>query len=150
MALRDQADIEHPSGTRPIAGDQGERMRQEPNTGKGIYRKGAEEAEADIDIATSSSPIDLTGADGPFESGQRSTGGAEALAGHILDDNGNTFDVRVDWMDDQGNVLVTDDRSSLTGVSDVKFNLVVRSDHFEVRVVDNGGATAVHGTVNAH
>lgn len=124
---------------------------REPSTGKGVVRRGAEAAESDIDIATKGSPRDLTSSDeGTYESGQRDTGGAEAIGGHILDDNGNTFDVEIDWLDDEGNVLVTYAPSELTNVSDVTFNIVARSDHFELRVKDNSGATSVHGTANAH
>lgn len=150
MALRTSSSVERPDHTKEITGGEGDRMAQEPTSGKGIYRKGAATEEADLDIAAANDTLDLTGDDGPYESGQKSTGGAEALAGHIVSDDGNTFDVRIDWMADDGTVLVTEDRAALTNVSDIQFNLVVRSDHFEVRLVDNTGAAQVHGSVNAH
>lgn len=148
MALRSGSDIERPDHTRSISGSTGDVMDQEPGTGKGVYRKGAATEEADVDVGSVNEPLDLTA--GNFASGQKDTGGAEALAGHIIDDNGNLFNVEIDWMDEDGNVLVTDSRDTLNGVSDVQFNLVIRSDHFEVRIEDNNGATAVHGSVNAH
>lgn len=143
-------DIPRPDHTSVGVGDQGDPVSQEPDSGKQIQRKGAGAEEADIDIATSSSPHDLD-ADGDFETGQRSTGGAEALAGEIVSDDSATFSVFIDWLDDDGNVLITHNPAALTDVTDVDFNIIVRSDHFELRVSDtSGGQNRIHGTANCH
>lgn len=145
-------DIPRPDHTSVGVGDQGDPVSQEPDSGKQIQRKGAGSEEADIDIATSSSPHDLID-DGDFESGQRSTGGAAELAGEIVSDDNNSFSVFVDWLDDDGNVLITHNPDALTDVPDrVDFDMIVRSDHFEVRVTDTSGGSQnnIHGTVNSH
>lgn len=148
MALNSRG-TNRPDHSRLVVGDEGDEIHQESGTGKQVHRKGAVSAEADIDIATSSSPMDL--ADGDFESDQRSTGGAEALAGEVVSDDSATFSVFVDWMDDDGNVLITHNPAALTDVTDVDFNLIIRSDHFEVRISDtSGGQNRIHGTINSH
>lgn len=142
-------DTPRPDHSRLGVGDQGTPVRQEEDSGKQIQRKGAGSTEADIDIATADSPLDLAGGD--FESGQRSTGGAEALAGEIVSDDSATFTVFIDWLNDDGDVLITHNPAALTDVTDVDFNLIIRSDHFEVRVTDtSGGQNQINGSVNAH
>lgn len=139
---------ERPDSVKVIGGEDGLPISQETGTGKPVYRRGAEAAVADIDIGTASNPLDLT--TGSFESGERNAGGAEALAIKLVDDTGGTFDVKVDWLNDDGNVTITEERAAMTNVSDLEANLIMRSDRFNLRVLNNSGATETHGTANAH
>lgn len=150
MALRKSpASIEFPDHTVPVAGDQGNQIAQEPTSGKQVYRRGAVEAQADIDIGTNASPHDLNTSD--FESGPKNAGGAEALAGEITSQDSATFSVKVDWLNDENEVIITHEPAGLTDVTDVNFNLIMRSDRFELRVTDtSGGQNRIHGTANAH
>lgn len=135
-------------GDVTIGGDADLPLNQEPGSGKVVYRRGAVASEADIDIGNVSNPLDLTQSN--FSSGVRDAGGAEALAIEVIDDDGYTFNVEVDWYDDNGNITITHSPPSLTQVSDVEANLIMRSDKFELRIENNNGATSVHGTANAH
>lgn len=149
MALK-RPDIERPDGARLNAGNEGDVTDQEPGSGKPVFRRGADESNADIDMGTASSPFDLSDAD--FASGVRNTGGAEALAGEFTSDDSETFSVEVDWLNDDNEVVLTHTPSGLTDATDVDFNLIVRSDRFELRLTDTSGASQnnVHGTANAH
>lgn len=142
--------VGHTDNARQIVGNQQDVLDQEPGSGKPVMRRGGPESEADIDVGTAASPIDLTGGD--FESGSKNAGGAEALGGKFISDDNNTFSVEIDWLDDDGNVAITSSPASLTDVTDVEFNLVMRSDRFEVRLTDTSGGAQnnVHGTANAH
>lgn len=143
-------DIQRRDGSRLSAGAEGDVIAQEPGSGKAVHRRGADEANADIDIGTAASPRDLD-ADGDYESDNRNVGGAEALAGEVVSDDGATFTVYVDWLNDDNEVVITHSPSALTDVTDVDFNLIVRSDRFKVRVEDtSGGQNRIHGTINAH
>lgn len=151
MAINDNPHPERQDGSSIVVGDQGDAINQEPETGKQVYRRGASEAQADIDVGTSSSPRDLI-ADGDFNSDARNAGGAEALAGKFISDDGNTFSVKVDWLNDDDETVITHEPAALTDVTDVEFNLIMRSDRFKVRIEDtsSAGQNNVHGTVNAH
>jgi len=150
MALNRKPSPERPDHTTATAGSSGEITAQEPGSGKPVHRRGGDESQADIDVGTVASPVDLT--TGDFNSGQRNVGGAEALAGDLISDDTNTFTVEVDWLDDDNNVTRTYSPSALTDVTEIQFNLIVRSDRFEVRVTDTSGGAQnnVHGSVNAH
>jgi len=151
MAFLSNIPTERPDHVTSISGDQGDPMNQEPGSGKQVYRRGAGESQADIDIGAASSPRDLDGGNNDFDSGAKNAGGAEALAGEITSDDSANFNVLVDWLDNDENVVITHDPASLQGVSDVEFNLVMRSDRFKVRVEDtSGGQNRIHGTVNSH
>lgn len=150
MAIK-TPDTERPDHAGLVTGDQGDVMNQEPGSGKQVLRRGGPESEADIDIGTASSPVDLDGGNNDFDSGAKNAGGAEALAGEITSDDGATFTVFVDWLNDSEEVVITHSPSGLTDVTDVDFNLIMRSDRFKVRVEDtSGGQNRVHGTMNAH
>lgn len=151
MALKAPVAISRPDHTKVTVGDQGDATNQEAGTGKNVIRRGGTEAECDIDVATVAEPHDLID-DGNFESGMRVTGGAEALAGDLISADGATFTVEVDWLNEDGEVLRTHDPSALQDVTELDFNLIVRSDRFEVRVMDTSGGAQnnIHGSINAH
>lgn len=151
MALGDPVNIPREDGTSIGVGDQGDPEAQEPETGKPVHRRGGTEEQCDIDVATASSPYDLI-AEGDFESGMKNTGGAEALAGEIKSDDSNTFTVEVNWLNEDGEVLLTHSPAALVDATDLDFHLIVRSDRFEVCVTDTSGAgqNGIHGSVNAH
>ena len=151
MAVRTTVTIPRPDHTEGITGSQGDLTDQEPGTGKSIIRRGAGESNADIDVGTASSARDLI-ADGDFDSGAKNAGGAEALAGKFISDDSNTFSVFVDWLNDDDETVITSNPAALTDVTDVEFNLIMRSDRFKLRVEDTSaaGQNNVHGSANAH
>jgi len=148
MALRESPDNARPDNTVSPVGNEGDREKQEPGSGKPIIRRGAGEANSDIDIGSVSNTIDLTG--GRFETDPRNAGGAEALALEIVDDSGGTFDVTVQWLTDDNSVAIEHTPPALTNVTDLEANLIMRSDRFKLIVENNSSATQVHGTGNAH
>lgn len=140
-----------PDGSAQVVGNQGDVMDQEPGSGKQVLRRGGPESEADINIGTASNPLDLDGGANDFDSGARNVGGSEAIAGEIISDDSANFNVLVDWLDANDNVVITHSPSAIQGVSDVEFNLVSRSDRFKVRVEDaSGGQNRIHGSINSH
>lgn len=144
---------EFPGNGFPVVGDKGLRTAQEPSTGKPINRLGGESAQSDVDIGTADEPVNIGTGGSKFESGTRDTGGAQELSGTVISDQSNTFNIKVEWQDDDGNSLREEAPSSLQGVTDVtEFNLIVKSDHFNLIVEDaSGNATnEVHGSANAH
>lgn len=147
----DETPPERPDFSTVLVGDNDEALNQEVGTGKAVFRRGAEEAQADIDIGSQSSPHDLIG-DGDFTSGNRNTGGAEALAGFITSDDDRNFTITVTWNDSDNQSIISDSPDPLTQTSEVKFNLIVRSDRFDVTVTDESGAgqNNIRGSVNAH
>lgn len=148
-----ESPFEHPDDVIPTVGSQGLRQRQEPTSGKPINRLGAESAEADIDIGTSNNPTNIGSNGSEFQSGARSTGGAQELTGTVVSDQGNNFDIHIDWLDDNDNLLRTESPSAIQGVNNVdNFNIVTKSDRFELRITDvSGNATnEIHGSANAH
>lgn len=152
MALREAGSVtERPDHTRSVAGNQGNVMDQEPGSGKQVLRKGGAESEADINIGTAANPRDLNGGANDFASGPKNVGGSEAIAGEIISDDAAQFNVLVDWLDADDNVVATHNPPAIQGVTDVQFNLVSRSDRFEVRVEDaSGGQNRIHGSINSH
>lgn len=133
-----------------LQGSEGIAIDQEADTGKALMRLGGEAAQADIDVGDTGTPHDLTSAD--YTSGGRDAGGAQYIAGLIVSDQSNTFSVKVDWLDDDGNVTATTQPSALTDATEVDFNLRMRSDKFEVTISDTSGAANndIRGTINAH
>lgn len=151
MALNGQPAVERADHTRVAVGNQGDSMNQEAVTGKQVIRRGGEEADADMNIGTASNPQDLDGGSNDYDSGARNVGGSEAIAGQIVSDDSAQFNVHVDWLDADDNVVITHSPAALQGVTDVDFTLVSRSDRFKVRVEDaSGGQNRVHGSINAH
>lgn len=151
MALNRNPSIERPDHSTVTVGNEGDPTAQEPESGKNVTRKGASAEQADIDVAAVNEPYDLV-AEGDYASGQRDTGGAEGIAGDIESADGNTFTVEIDWLSDDGEVLKTHAPSAMADAVNLDFNIVARSDHFEVRITDtsNAGSNGIHGTVNAH
>lgn len=149
--------LKKPNTARPDhaglqAGNQGDVMKQEPVSGKSVIRRGAAENEADIDIGTSNNPRDLDGGANDFDSGARNAGGAEALVMQVTSDDNANFNIHVDWLDDDENVVITTSKSALQGTNDVELaSLKMRSDRYKVRVEDaSGGQNRIHGSINAH
>lgn len=151
MALNNPANIEFPDGARPVVGNQGDVVAQEPSSGKQVHRRGGDESATDVNVGTVAEPRDLI-ADGDFSTGTRNTGGAEALAGEFVSTDSNAFNVLVDWLDADENVVHTHAPAPIQGVTDVDFSLRVRSDRWQLRVEDASGAgqNRVRGSANVH
>lgn len=153
MALRPQdPGTDRPDESSQVVGDEGLLVFQEPDSGKWVYRKGGDESQTDINVGTASSPRDLI-ADGDYASGERNTGGSEAIAGEFSTDDGNSFNVEIDWIDEDGNVVETHDPNpgqDITG--SFEFAWRIRSDRWELRVEDTSNAAQnnVHGSANVH
>lgn len=147
--------VERPAYSKVIVGDQGDRVNQEPDSGKQIIRRGAASGEADIDVGNPTTPHDLIG-NGDYDSGPKNAGGAEALAGLLNSLDDERFSVKIDWLNDEGDTTITSSPGALQNVDtskeDLSFNLIMRSDRFKVRIVDESGAAQneIVGTVNAH
>lgn len=136
--------------TKEVVGNTGDPLDQESGSGKPVMRRGGDESNSDIDVGTTSSQVDLS--NGDFDSGTKNAGGAEALAGKLVSDSSETFSVEVKWLDDNENTTIKATPSALTDVTDVEFNLIMRSDRFDVKVTDTSGNSPnnVHGSINAH
>lgn len=136
-----------------LLGNENIAIDQEPGTGKALFRLGGDSAESDIDIGTVNNPVNI-GSDGSaFESGQRQTGGATEVALTAVSATGEPFNVEIEWMDEDGNVLRTEAPDALQGTTDVeKATIIAVSDNFQLRLTDaSGNATnEVHGTANSH
>jgi hypothetical protein len=136
-----------------LLGNENIAIDQEPGTGKALFRLGGDAAESDIDIATASNPTNI-GTDGSaFESGQRQTGGAREVAISAVSDDDAAFNVEIEWMDENGNVLRTEAPSALQGVTDInKATIIAVSDNFNLRLADASGNAQnnVYGTANSH
>lgn len=152
MALFQPSEIDIPDrspNSKLTVGTEGAPYAQDDQ--KSINRMGAGAEDADVDIGTSSSPHDLDSGNNNFSSGIRSVGGATELSGQIISDDNAQFNIKVDWVDDDGNVAITHAKPALQGVTDVYFNIIMRSDRFKLRVEDaSGGQNRVHGSSNSH
>jgi len=136
-----------------LKGNEDIAVDQESGTGKIVLRIGGDAGESDIDIGSASSPVNIGTGGSEFQSGQRSTGGAQELALTVVSASSATFDVNIDWMDENGNVLRTESPSAAQGVTDVeKLTIITVSDNFQLRITDASGNTTnnVHGSANAH
>lgn len=151
MALNRNVEIERPDHTRLGVGNQGDPTAQEPESGKSVTRRGGTESEADINVGQAGAPRDLDGGANDFDSGPKNVGGSEAIAGQVISEDDATFNVEIDWLDSDENVVLTHNPSALQGVTDVDFNVISRSDRFKVRIEDaSGGTNNVRGSINAH
>lgn len=141
-----------PDGTKQVTGNEGEVVRQEAVSGKQVYRKGGDADEADIDVGTEANPHDLDGGSNDFSSDNKNAGGAGALVMQVESDDSASFNIHVDWLDDEENVVITTSKAALQGVTEVeKAALRMRSDRFRVRIEDaSGGQNRIHGSCNAH
>lgn len=119
---------------------------------KPVYRRGASETETDVNVGTTDNPVDMIDA-GDYDSGPRNTGGAEAIAGEFETDDGNAFNVEIDWLDANEDVVATHDPPAAQGVTgSIEFAWRVRSDRWRLRVEDASGAAQnrIRGSANTH
>jgi len=92
---------------------------------------------------------DLIGS-GDYATGKQNISGAQEVTIGAKSSEGNVFDVVVEWMDGNGNVLWSE--TVLSGVTDSYANVIVKSTHVNVKLTDASGAVQnnVDGTINAH
>lgn len=136
-----------------LLGNENIAIDQEPGTGKALFRLGGDSAESDIDIGSEANPVAIGSGGSAFESGQRQTGGATEVAITAVSKQRNPFNVEIDWLDENGNLLRKESPSALQGTEDIeKATIIAVSDNFELRLADaSGGATnEVYGSANAH
>jgi hypothetical protein len=93
---------------------------------------------------------DISNADASttFETGEQNISGASEIGCGFNSNDGNTFDVVVEWTDGAGTVRHTQRPDKLQGITDEEAVIVVKSTHFNLKL--EGNSSDVDGTVNAH
>jgi len=165
MAIKKSTDIERPDHTSLQAGSEGVEILQDGQ--KIVTRGGAPASESDFDIIKDNSGTNWDLAiDGDFNipgdtpasrKDDPDVGGTVKFAGAIISENNNSFDFTIDWVDDNGKVLVSQKFSSSTGGIDsnhnIKFEKVyTKGDFMQITITDtSGGANNnIHGSINFH
>ena len=159
MGFRTSAHTYRRDHTALTVGSEGTEILQSQQ--KLVSRTGAASTIADTDVESSEggNSWDLV-ADGDFVVPTNapagitsySIGGASEISGAIYSLDSNNFDIKIEWLDNTGATLYTDQPSAIQSVSDVKFNLIVRSDRAKITISDSSGAAQnrILGSMNAH
>jgi len=145
MALKDFPAYPRQDNTKLVGGADGEPMRQ--SQGKQVTRTGTSSAEGDYDIQSH----DLS--QGLYETGRAEIGGADVISGAIESKQGNNFNISFEWMDQDGNVLYTEQPPSAQGVTDhIIESITVKGDNVNIKIEDSaaGGTNEITGTLNIH
>lgn len=102
----------------------------------------------EIEIGTVSSPTNIGSNGSTFESGTQNVE-AEDLTMTILSASSATFNVKIEWLDPDGNVRREEAPTPLQGVTDVEDSLVtIKGNRFNLKVEDASSSATnnVHGT----
>jgi hypothetical protein len=152
-------------GVRPVSGEAGDVAQQDNK--KLVVRSGATATDSDFDIVkdTDGTDWDLN-ADGDFTipgdtpKGREeapNVGGTVRLGGGIVSASDATFEMTIDWIDENDNVLLSETFGSSTNTDfgsnqAIQFDrLWTKSDFVNVTITDtSGGTNNIHGSLNFH
>jgi len=133
-----------PDGTTAIVGEQGIEALQED--GQLVVKTGVGGEQRDYDIdGVSITDTTETVANPDL------VGATAELSGAIESDDGEPFTIKVEWQDDDGAALYTEEFGSDTDI--VLAAVTTKSDNVAVKVQDDsagGTANSVTGTLNFH
>jgi hypothetical protein len=145
MALKDFPAYPRPDNTNLVGGADGEPMRQ--SQGKQVTRTGTTSAEGDYDIQSHDLSNEV------YETGRAEIGGADIISGAIESEQDNNFNIILEWMDQDGNILYTEKPASAQGVSDhIIESITVKGDNVNIKMEDSAadGTNEITGTLNIH
>lgn len=165
MAFLSSPRTERPDGTSIITGSEGKEVLQDDD--KLVSRPGAASTQADYDIIKDSQGTlwDLD-SDGDFNipgdtpanrSANPNVGGTAKMAGGVVSTDDATFDVTIEWRDQNDNLLLSETFSSGTSTDfgtnqAIQFDrLWTKSDRFTLIITDtSGGQNRIRGSLNFH